>query len=143
MKLSIVQANIEDSFYEIANFLINEHKLKAGNSSYQVSKIELYYYNEKLHRDYNCHSLKYKRAKDRQLLNSKWYVHKRSINPNFRRKGIDFTFEDGVNFGGILIKEVVRIEDSKKFSQSKFIDELINVLEPKDSDEFINMVEEQ
>lgn len=143
MKLSIDQANIEDSFYEIANFLINEHNLKAGNSNYQVSNIEFYYYNEKLHRDDNCHSLKYKRAKVRQLLNSKWYVHKISINPNFKHKGIDFTFGDGVNFGGILIKEVIRIEDSKRFSQSKFVDELINVLEPKDSDEFIKMVEEQ
>jgi hypothetical protein len=143
MKLSINQANIEDSFYEIANFLINEHKLKAGNSSYQVSNIEFYYYNKKLHRDDNCHSLKFKRAKVRQLLNSKWYVHKISINPGNKHKGIDFTFGDGVNSGGILIKEVIRIEDNKKFTQSTFVDELIDVLDPKDSDEFIKMVEEQ
>ena len=143
MKLSIDQDNIEDSFYEIANSLINEHKLHAGNSSYQISNIEFYYYNEKLHRDDNSHSLKYKRAKVRQLLNSEWYVHKESINPNDRRIGIDYTFGDGVNFGGILIKEVVRIEDSKTFPQSKFVDELINLLEPKDSDEFIKMVEDQ
>lgn len=143
MKLSINQSNIGDSFYEIASSLINEYKLHAGSSSYQISNIEFYYYNEKTHRDDNCHSFKYKRAKIRQLLNAKWYVHKKSINPNFKHKGIDFTFGDGVNFGGVLIKEVVRIEDSKKLSQSKFVDELINILEPKDSDEFIKMVEEQ
>jgi len=143
MKLSIDQGNIEDSFYEIANSLINEYKLHAGSSSYQISNIEFYYYNEKLHRDDNCHSLKFKRAKVRQLLNSKWYVHKESINPNYKHKGIDFTFGDGMSFGGILIKEVVRREDHKRFSQSKFVDELINVLEPKDSVEFIKMIEEQ
>ncbi|GAB6070870.1 hypothetical protein JCM30760_19670 [Thiomicrorhabdus hydrogeniphila] len=143
MKLSINQSNIENSFYEIANLLINEHTLQAENLTYQISNIEFYYYNEKLHRDDNSHALKYKRAKVRQLLNSQWYVHKRSINPNFKHKGIDFTFGDGINFGGILIKEVIRTKDNKRFSQSKFVDELINVMGPKDPDEFIKMIEEQ
>lgn len=143
MHLSIDPRDIENSFHKIAKFLINEHNLEVGNSIYQLSNIEFYYYNEKLHRDENCHSLKYKRAKIRQLLNSEWYVHKESINEKFRRKGIDFTCGDGESYGGILIKEVIRIEDNKKLSQSKFVDELICVLKPKDSDEFIKMIEEQ
>jgi|TARA_B110000902_G_C13952015_1_gene453952 hypothetical protein len=143
MNLSIDPENINGSFCKIADLLINEYDLVIVNSVYQVSNIEFYYYNETLHRDDNSHSFKYKRARVRQLLNSKWYIHKISINPNFKHKGIDFTFGDGVSFGGILIKEVIRIEDNKKFSQSKFVDELIDVLEPKDPDEFINMVEEQ
>ena len=36
----------------------------------------------------------------------KWYLHNLNTNVEFRRKGIDYTFGDEVNYGGILIKEV-------------------------------------
>ncbi|MEA3362948.1 MAG: hypothetical protein U9Q61_06720 [Thermodesulfobacteriota bacterium] len=134
---------IDECFYAIANELINNHVLIVGNSSYQISNVEFYYYNQECHRDENCHSLKSKRAKDRQLLNSKWYVHKKSINPKYKRKGIDFTIGDGTNLGGVLIKEVIRIEDNTKFTQSKFIDELISILNPTNPDHLIKMIEEE
>lgn len=136
-------ATIEKSFHKIADELINNHVLVAGNSSYQISNLEFYYYNEKSHRDENCHALRYKKAKIRQLLNSKWHLHNKGFEPTYKHKGIDFTFGDGINFGGILIKETRRIEDNTKFSQSKFIDELISVLKPKDENELILMIEEE
>ena len=136
---------IEKSFLEIAEELMVKHVLKVGKEKYRISSLEFYYYNENCqHCDTNSHSLRSPRAKERQLLNSKWYLHKKSINLNYRRKGIDFTFGDGKNCGGALLKEVTVDGENgdKKFSQSKFVDELIRVLNPVDADLFLRLIEE-
>jgi len=139
MNLKINDTNletIEESFFQIANELINKHVLVANNSIYRISNLEFYYFNETDHADENCHK------KERQLLNSKWYLHKNSIDLKYNRKGIDFTFGDGSNYGGALIKETTRIDDNTKFSQSKFVDELIYVLDPSDANDFTNKIQE-
>jgi len=132
---------IEKDFYRIANEILNEHILLVNSKKYRISNIEFYYYNNTNHQDENSHALKYKRAKNRQLLNAVWYLHKISINPKYKHKGLDFTFGNGTSFGGILIKEVICIESNKKFSQSKFIDELIDILKPSSKEDFLAMVE--
>lgn len=144
MNLTINQTNlqtIEQDFLRIANEILNAHILKVDSKEYRICNIEFYFYNDTNHRDENSHALKYSRAKERQLLLAKWYLHKISINPNDKHKGIDFTFGDGINFGGILIKEVINIKNNIKFSQSKFIDELINILKPNSKEEFLKMIE--
>ncbi len=133
---------IESSFNTMAESILNSHLLDVKGHKYRVINIEFYYYNESIHKDENSHALKYKRAAERQLLNSAWYLHKVSINPKYKHKGIDFTFGDGKNYGGILIKEVIKESTKEKFSQSKFVDELKDVLQPKDEKDFLKLIED-
>lgn len=134
---------IKKSFENIAEQILNYYVLYINEKKYRITNIEFYYYNEKTHRDENSHALKYERAKERQILNAEWYLHKISINKNLNYKGIDYTFGDGRNYGGILIKEVISLNKDKTiFSQSKFIDELINILNPKTKEEFLKMIEQ-
>ena len=144
MNLTINQTNlqtIEEDFMRVAEEILNTHILQVDSEEYRISNIEFYFYNHTNHKDENSHALKYNRAKERQLLNSKWYLHKISINPNYKHKGLDFTFGDGVSFGGILIKEAINIRNNIKFSQSKFIDELVDILKPNSKEEFLKMIE--
>ncbi len=144
MDLTIDETNIktiEASFLRIANEILNEHLLFVDSKKYRIIAIEFYFYNHSNHKDENSHALKYKRAKERQLLQSKWYLHKISINPNYKYKGLDYTFGNGKNFGGILIKEILDIDNNIKYTQSKLIDEFIKVLKPSSKEEFLKMIE--
>jgi len=134
-------ATIEESFSDIAKSLLNDYILVAKNQKYRVTNIEFYYYNNSSHKDENSHIVRSQRAKERQLLNAEWYLHKITTNPRCQHKGIDFTFGNGENCGGILLKEVVRLSDNSIFSQSKFVDELLRVLKPKDKDHFLEIIE--
>lgn len=114
---------IYKSFERIANDMLNNFIIKIENSEYRIISIEFYYYNQKKHPDCNAHQNK------RQLLQHQWYLHKNSINPNYNRKGIDYTFGHDNNFGGILIKKVQKISGGNIIlSQSKFIDDLVQIL---------------
>ena len=144
MDLTINETNletIEKDFFRIANEILNKHTFHVKSKKYKISNIEFYFYNNTNHKDENSHALKYKRAKERQLLNAQWYLHKISINPKYKHKGLDFTFGNGKSFGGILIKEIINIESNIKLSQSKIIDELIEVLKPSSKEEFLKMIE--
>ena len=146
MNLKINSTNlttIKKSFEDIAEQILNYYILDINENKYRITNIEFYYYNKNIHQDINSHSLKYQRAKERQLLSAKWYLHKISINENFNYKGIDYTFGDGENYGGILIKEVMALnKDRTIFTQSKFIDELISILAPNTKEEFLKMIEQ-
>ncbi len=146
MNLEINSTNlttIKKSFENIAEQILNYYVLDINEKKYRITNIEFYYYNENIHPDINSHSSKYKRAKERQCLNAKWYLHKVSINKKSNYKGIDYTFGDGKNYGGILIKEAVSLNKDKTiFPQSKFIDELIDILNPKTKEEFLKMIEQ-
>ncbi|MCD6173697.1 MAG: hypothetical protein J7J96_07920 [Sulfurimonas sp.] len=146
MNLKINDTNlttIKESFLEIAEQILNYYILNVNGNQYRIKNIEFYYYNENKHPDQNSHSLKYKRAKERQILNAQWYLHKISINKKYNYKSLDYTFGDSINYGGILIKEVVKLNYNTKinFSQSKFIDELIDKLQPKTKEDFLEMIE--
>ncbi len=120
--------------------MLNEYILEVnginGKKQYRVINIEFYYYEKGLHEDENTHGVCSDRAKQRQLMNGEWYLHKKSVSLGCNYKGLDYTIGDGKNFGGILIKEVVRIKDDKKFSQSLFINELIEILVPNHTEKF-------
>lgn len=145
MNLKINDTNlttIKESFLEIAEQILNYYILDVNGKQYRIKNIEFYYYNENKHPDQNSHSLKYKRAKERQILNAQWYLHKISINKKYNYKGLDYTFGDGKNYGGILIKEVVELNNyENKFSQSNFINEIIDILKPTSKDDFLKMIE--
>ena len=144
MDLTIDETNvktIEASFLRIANEILNKHLLFVNSKKYRVTAIEFYFYNSTNHKDENSHALKYNRAKERQLLHAKWYLHEISINPKYKHKGLDFTFGNGENFGGILIKEILDIDHNITFTQSKLIDEFIQILKPSSKEEFLKMVE--
>jgi hypothetical protein len=144
MNLTIDETNlrtIEASFLRIANEILNEHIILVDFKKYRVVSIEFYFYNNTNHKDENSHALKYHRAKERQLLHAKWYLHKISINPKYKHKGLDFTFGNGESFGGILIKEIMDIDNDIKFTQSKLVDEFIRVLKPSSKEEFLEMIE--
>jgi hypothetical protein len=132
---------IENDFLKISDEILNRHVLQVSHEEYRIINVEFYFYNHDNHKDENSHALKYKRAKERQLLKAKWYLHKKSINPKNSYKGLDFTFGNGVYYGGILIKEVINIKTKIKFTQSKFIDELIRVLQPSCEEDFLNIIE--
>lgn len=134
---------IENDFYKIANQILNRYVLQVIDQFYRVTKIEFYYYNHTNHLDCNTHAIKSQRAKERQKLSGQWYLHKKSINKNNKYKGLDFTFGDGRTYGGILIKEVMNISTKKTFSQSNFVNELINHLNPKDEDLFLSAIEQE
>ncbi len=135
--------SIEDDFLRIADEILNHRIIKASSQRYRILKIEFYFYNHHNHKDENSHACKYERARERQLLCGAWYLHKISINPKYNYKGLDYTFGDSKNYGGILIKEVVNIISKKIFSQSKFIDELIGVLRPSSKEQFLKMIENE
>jgi len=144
LNLTIDETNlqtIEASFSRIANEILNEHIILIDSRKYRVITIEFYFYNNTNHKDENSHALKYSRAKERQLLYAKWYLHKISINSKYKHKGLDFTFGNKENFGGILIKEILDIETNIKFTQSKLVDEFIKVLKPSSKEEFLEMIE--
>jgi hypothetical protein len=146
MNLNIDETNIETiekSFSRIANEILNEHLLFVGPKKYRVTAIEFYFYNHTNHKDENIHSVRsiQTRAKERQILQGKWYLHKISISPTYKRKGLDLTFGNGKNFGGILIKEIMDIDNNIKFTQSKLVDEFIKVLKPTSKEEFLDMIE--
>lgn len=92
------QQAILDSFDQIANKISNEVQLKINDGLYRIVDFEFYTYSTNLP---DPHTYKNKL----QLESSKLYLH---------GSGIDITFGDGVNHGGILLRSVVKLFDGAK-----------------------------
>ena len=89
-------------FDEIAGCLFNKTALvskfvnddkKEEEYLYRIGEIEFYYYDEENHPDIFCHIAEPQKTK------GCWYIH---------QSGMDITFGDGKNFGGILIRAIVK-----------------------------------
>lgn len=87
------QVNLEAHFDKVARLILNHAILKAGEIIFRFTEIEFYFYNEAYHKDPFIH----KHAL--QKLTGHWYFH---------GSGLDITFGDGINFGGILIRGIKR-----------------------------------
>ena len=87
---------IQKSFDKIAEDLFNNYQLHVNNSIYRLVDIEFYYFS-KNHPDIYAHKHKAQKESDH------WYFH---------GSGIDITFGDGNNHGGILIRAICEISDS-------------------------------
>ncbi|MGB6327984.1 MAG: hypothetical protein WBF48_03600 [Halarcobacter sp.] len=137
---TISQETIYQSFKKIAEDMLNNFIIEINGVQYRILNIEFYYYNFVKHSDCNVHQ------HERQLKSHQWYLHKNSINPAYHRKGIDYTFGDGKNYGGILIKTVKNLTtNSEPLSQSNFIKDLVESLKfkhPNDTKKFKQIIEE-
>lgn len=90
---------IKKSFDEIANKLFNNYVIQVNNSIYRLIDIEFYYYSEISHKDIYAHKHYL------QQNNGHWYFHS---------SGVDITFGDGINYGGILIRAIAKISEKGK-----------------------------
>lgn len=100
--------NDEEKITLFADYLLKNVKLMVNDSEYSLEEIEFYYYS-KDHKDSYTH-------KDNdQLINSGWYFHKYK-NGTYKSgtyKGLDMTFGNGKDYGGILIRSIMCLEDNK------------------------------
>lgn len=85
---------VEHSFDRIAHVLFNNYMLVVNNTTYRLIDIEFYYLNETQYKDVYAH------RHPEQLTTGKWYFH---------GSGLDITFGDKVNHGGILIRAIAKI----------------------------------
>jgi len=104
------QESILKSFDAIANKISKDIILKINNANYRIVDFEFYTFSEKKFSD--PHTYKH----DLQLQNCKLYLHS---------SGIDITFGDGVNYGGILLRSVIKLHDGST-QESGFMKEQFN-----------------
>lgn len=95
-------ANPLEDFERIADLLLNQYVLKVGEKSYRICSIE-FYYKQAQHLDKAAH------AHQRQLSCGEWYFH---------GSGLDITFGNESEFGGILIQSIKELEGDKQFMQA-------------------------
>ena len=100
---------LEQHFNKAANMLLNNAILHIDGSKYRLTEIEFYFYKQAFHEDPYIH------RHQLQLLAGTWYFH---------GSGLDITFGDGVNYGGILIRGMQCLNSD----ESKFINGPLNVV---------------
>lgn len=87
-------------FERISEVLLNNSILKVGRKSFRICAIE-FYYKQADHMDNAAHSHK------GQLTCGEWYFH---------GSGLDITFGDETEYGGILIQAIQSMEEPKIFT---------------------------
>lgn len=97
--LEIKTTDYQTEFIRIAGELMNGWFLIAGSSRYQIAEVE-FYLKSAVHQD------DYSHGHEIQKENSKWYFHP---------SGVDITFGNGINYGGILIRAIINF-DTKKYT---------------------------
>lgn len=110
--------DLEKAFDEISVALLRQTKLVADQSEYAIKEIELYfsgeYYN---HFDSYAHSNQYKTVQ-RQGEFGEWYFHRYKSADTYAKqkfRGLDIAFGNrkNKNFGGILIRQLQRLNTSE------------------------------
>ncbi|TDG37119.1 hypothetical protein EZJ43_03090 [Pedobacter changchengzhani] len=97
---SSTEETIIDSFRQLAIKLFNDYKLIVNDYHYRLLDLEFYYYAKDKFEDIYAHKHSH------QLQNGKWYSH---------GSGMDITFGDGKNYGGILVRAMAEItKDASK-----------------------------
>lgn len=103
------QEKIECSFNEIATKIFNNYLLKINNNDYRITEIEFYYYDKCIHPDPYVH------RDCRQRLIAQWYFHRYTNSLKMgNRKGLDITFGNNINYGGIIIRAIQKINNEGK-----------------------------
>ncbi|WP_354360220.1 hypothetical protein [Pedobacter sp. UYP30] len=93
---SSTEGTVVNSFREIARKLFNDYKLLVNHTHYRLLDLEFYFYAKDKFEDIYAHK------HERQLENGKWYSH---------GSGMDLTFGDSNNHGGILIRAIAEISN--------------------------------
>lgn len=101
--------SLEKHFDRVADMILNKVLLKVDKCLFRFTEIEFYFFREGLHEDPYIHK------DDLQLMTGQWYFH---------GSGIDITFGDGINHGGILIRGIRNINGN----ENKFISGPLNVV---------------
>lgn len=86
-------------FKRIADILLNRSILRINDKTYRICSIEFYYQNNH-HQDKAAHQHK------RQLSTGEWYFH---------GSGLDITFGNQNEYGGILIQVLKEMEEPEEF----------------------------
>ena len=112
--MKLLQVNFDNretilnDFDRIADKFRKDVNIKINKSYYRITDFEFYTFSEKFP-DPQTHKNKL------QLENGKFYLHS---------SGIDITFGDGINYGGILIRGVIKLYDGAEqesgFSKEQF-----------------------
>lgn len=89
------EASTIESFDQIANKIANDINIKINETYYRIVDFEFYVFSKAIP---DPHTYK----NDLQLQSGKLYLHS---------SGIDITFGDGENYGGILLRSVVKLYD--------------------------------
>jgi hypothetical protein len=97
--------SIEQSFEIMAHTLLTDYQLQINNCRYRLIDIEFYYYAENICEDIYAHK------HVAQLQSGKWYFH---------GSGIDLTFGDGTNHGGMLIRAMAEVSPTAS-AENRFI----------------------
>ncbi len=127
-------------FTDIARELLTNNVLVISGNDYQIIEIE-FYYHSKEHPDIYCHKSK------EQLTNGGWYFHRiKSASKRFTLKGLDITFGNNRNYGGILIRAIKNLKTNSFIEgPSKTVDMILdenkrdNVLDMIGKDDYIDV----
>lgn len=93
--------SLEKHFDYVAGLLLNRIILHVVENLYRFTEIEFYFFKSGIHEDPFIHK------DDLQLKTGLWYFH---------GSGLDITFGDGINHGGILIRGMKQINgEEQKF----------------------------
>jgi len=95
----ITLESIQTGMDNVSDAFANNLLLKVNEVYYKIVEFEFYIHSEK-----DIHQDKYTHQHPDQLTFGKLYFH---------GSGMDITIGDGINFGGILIRGVVRIDNNK------------------------------
>lgn len=86
--------SIKEGFNKIAENIFNDIQLEVNGNYYRFLDIEFYYFAKGVFEDVYVHK------HQEQLKMGNWYFH---------GSGIDITFGDGHNYGGILIRAIAKL----------------------------------
>lgn len=89
------EETVVDSFRTIAKALFSDYVLIVNETRYRLLDLEFYCYAENQFEDPYAHK------HNHQLTNGKWYSH---------GSGLDITFGNGIDHGGILIRAIAEID---------------------------------
>lgn len=102
-----ISKDIPAQFKALAEKMLNNTVLNAGEQSYRMAEIEFYLYAKGVQEDAYTH------RNPRQLLNGCWYIHPKSDD----RTGIEITIGDSKKevYGGILIRALHNLNDDNNY----------------------------
>lgn len=110
IKLNFLNENeMITQFNHLSNQLFNKYVLIVNGVAYRLVDIEFYAFAETFKDPYTHKHVQ-------QLSNGKFYLH---------GSGMDITFGDGVNFGGILIRGIIKLkkeENAVHYVPEKYFD---------------------
>lgn len=104
-----LNTDAQSQFGQMAQKLIHNMLIRAGETYYRLAEVEFYVFAEE-HETFND-DLTHQHP--RQLLNGVWYLHRKSP----ERTGLEITFGNNEQkiYGGVLIRAIQNTEDEKDY----------------------------